>query len=115
MTKEKQRKLPNKAEGNLKSASQPLMNVPICVVVWLFLPRGCQQQWWPERTPGESEEARTGLEHRAWATDKAGSIHLDVSVHSPIQPPGNLCLKRVVPGWSLGSLSAAGFPAIPAR
>ena len=49
------------------------MNVPICVVVWLFLPRGCQQQW-PERTPGESEEARTGLEHRAWATDKAGSV-----------------------------------------
>ena len=84
-----------------ESPSQPLMNVPLCVVVWLFLPRDCQQQWWPEKTPRESEEARMGLEHRCQ--------------RSPIQPAGKLCLKRVVPGWSLGSLWAAGFPATPAR
>ena len=74
MTKEKQRKLPSKTEGNLKAPASP------CVVVWLFLPRDRQQQQWPERMPRESEEASTCLEHRAWARDKAGSVHLDVSI-----------------------------------
>ena len=74
MTKEKQRKLPSKTEGNLKAPASP------CVVVWLFLPRDCQPPRWPERMPRESEEARTCLEHRAWARDKAGSVHLDVSI-----------------------------------
>ena len=69
----------------------------------------CGQRGRPEnlRKPGQVSSTEPGPQTRL--TPSPGCQR------SPIQPPGKLCLKRVVPGWSLASLSALGFPATLAR